>query len=155
MCVPDGSAVTTALTAQYPDATVVSCADVAACIAALKDGSCDVYGEDQLLLRFEALNDEGLVVTGDGFDSQFIGPVIVRGLPEEYYAYLNSWMYQALADGSLDELSVKYFGSAGAGQSCPECPSCNGSNGGKQGSGVPVMNAVFSAVGPAVGILLA
>lgn len=155
ICQPQGSAVTTIVANKFPSATMVPCTAYEGCIAALKDGSCDVYPDDQLPLRASANADDQLVLTGDGFNGEFIGPVIVKGLPEEYYSYMNRWMYMALADGELDALAVKYFGSANAGQSCETCPDCSGSTGNKPGSGVPVMNAVFSAVGPAVGFMLA
>jgi ABC-type amino acid transport substrate-binding protein len=95
---------------KYPNTDNVLCATPAFCIDSAKTGDCDLYADDELLLRYRASEDDTLSLINEGFGTQYISWPIRFGLDPNIYTLLSRWLYAAVQDESLDKLTEEYFG---------------------------------------------
>lgn len=63
----------------------------------------------ELALRYRALNDYSLELTREQFNTQYIVWPISEKLNPQHSRLLKKWMYKAVANATLDELSYNYF----------------------------------------------
>ena len=132
-CVPAGTYLREVVMAKFPSAKYHDCASPDECIERLRDGTCNLYTEDELALRYRALKDRTLEVTGEQFNTQYIVWPLRQNLDREVSILLKKWMYDSVSTATLDELSYKYF----TVKLCPlgrAGPSCNQSCHPKHGS---------------------
>lgn len=111
VCALGGTVIPELVGNQYPNMKVVECPTEDDCIANLRDKTCGLYADDELLLRFMATEDDTLAVISEGFGTQYIVWPIRFGFSADIYAVISKWIYQAVEDNTLDRLAVKYFGS--------------------------------------------
>lgn len=108
-CVPEGTYLREVVMTKFPTAQYNDCPSPDECIARLRDGTCSLYVDDELALRYRALSDHTLEITGEQFNSQFIVWPIRYDLDKEVSTLLKKWMYTSVSNATLDELSYKYF----------------------------------------------
>ncbi|KAL7534384.1 hypothetical protein ACHAXR_005838 [Thalassiosira sp. AJA248-18] len=108
-CVPEGTYLRTVVMEKFPKANYLDCPSPADCVSYLKEGKCMLYADDELMLRYRALNDPSLEVTGEQFNTQYIVWSINYALATEKSRLLKKWMYASVANATLDLLSYKYF----------------------------------------------
>ena len=110
VCVPDGTYLMDVVMGKFPNANYYKCLSHDDCIEQLRNETCVLYADDELLLRYRASQDDGhLEVTREQFNTQYIVWPMRRDLPEIVSTYVKRWMYAAVANATLDELYFKYF----------------------------------------------
>jgi ABC-type amino acid transport substrate-binding protein len=72
VCVPQGTLLPDLIEQKYPNVDRVLCATPPFCIDSTKTGDCDLYADDELLLRYRASQDDTLVLSNEGFGTQYI-----------------------------------------------------------------------------------
>jgi ABC-type amino acid transport substrate-binding protein len=72
VCVPQGTLLPDLLKQKYPNVDRVLCPSPAFCVDSTKTGDCDLYADDELLLRYRASQDATLVLSSEGFGTQYI-----------------------------------------------------------------------------------
>jgi len=95
--------------AKFPTANYIDCPSPLDCISYLKQNKCQLYADDELMLKYRALNDPTLEVTGEQFNTQYIVWPIRYDLDIEKSRLLKKWMYASVANATLDLLDYKYF----------------------------------------------
>lgn len=81
----------------------------AVCVEKVKEGFCGLYADDELFLRYTALNDPDLEVNKEIEKTQYMVWPVRDDLSQGLKGLLDKWMYTAIADGSLDGLYHKHF----------------------------------------------
>ena len=108
-CVPEGTYLRSVVMAKFPTANYIDCPSPLDCISYLKQNKCQLYADDELMLKYRALNDPTLEVTGEQFNTQYIVWPIRYDLDSEKSRLLKKWMYASVANATLDLLDYKYF----------------------------------------------
>ena len=108
-CVPEGTYLRTVVLDKFPKANYLDCLSPLDCVSYLKEGRCQLYADDELMLKYRALNDPVLEVTGEKFNTQYIVWPIKYSLATEKSRLLKKWMYASVANATLDLLDYKYF----------------------------------------------
>ncbi|EJK49773.1 hypothetical protein THAOC_31318 [Thalassiosira oceanica] len=108
-CVPEGAYLSEVVKAKFPGASYNDCPDPEACIERLKSGVCQLYADDELALKYRALNDRSLEVTREQFNTQYIVWPLSEKMNPQHSRLLKKWMYKSVANATLDELSYDYF----------------------------------------------
>lgn len=108
-CVPEGTYLRTVVMNKFPKANYLDCLSPLDCVSYLKEGRCQLYADDELMLKYRALNDPVLEVTGEKFNTQYIVWPIKYSLATEKSRLLKKWMYASVANATLDLLDYKYF----------------------------------------------
>jgi len=108
-CVPEGTYLREVVMNKFPRANYSDCPSPNECVQRLRDGVCSLYVDDELALRYRALNDRSLEVTGEQFNTQYIVWPISYNMDREKSLLLKKWMYTSVSNATLDDLSYKYF----------------------------------------------
>jgi len=108
-CVPKGAYLSTVVMGKFPGAKYLDCPSPDECIAWLKEGRCSLYADDELALRYRALDDPTTEVTGEQFNTQYIVWPISYRSEQRKVRLLKKWMYDSVSNATLDLLSYKYF----------------------------------------------
>jgi ABC-type amino acid transport substrate-binding protein len=100
--------IATVVAEKIPAAHVNLCAGGAAgCIEELKAGRCALFVEDELQLRYRAIQDPALQLPGENFNTQYIVWAMRQDLPAETSALIKKWMFKTVADTTMDDFYYK------------------------------------------------
>lgn len=119
---------------RFPGLVVLRCFTHSECLEWLKSDECALFVEDELQLRYLAVEDAELIVTRQTFDDQFIVWPLNARLDPLLQQLIIRWIYQAKVTGVLDALFDQYFNVefcplGSAGQNCElNCSSAHGSS---------------------------
>ena len=122
-CVPEGAYLYTVAMKRFPKAHYYQCPDPLDCIAKLKSSDCQLYVDDELLLRYRALSDPTVEVNRDSFNTQYLVYPMRYDLDPTASLLMKRWMYAAIANATLDDLYHDYFAVrlCPVGQAGPNC----------------------------------
>eukprot|EP00566_Odontella_aurita_P007167 CAMPEP_0113567734 /NCGR_PEP_ID=MMETSP0015_2-20120614/23442_1 /TAXON_ID=2838 /ORGANISM="Odontella" /LENGTH=737 /DNA_ID=CAMNT_0000470165 /DNA_START=104 /DNA_END=2317 /DNA_ORIENTATION=+ /assembly_acc=CAM_ASM_000160 len=108
-CVPDGTYLMNVVMEKYPRASYYKCPSPLDCIEKLKSGTCALYVDDELQLRYRAMEDLDVEVGRDDFNTQYIVWPMSYNIGYNMSQAMKKWMYSAVANATLDELYYTYF----------------------------------------------
>jgi len=94
---------------KYPRASYYKCPSPLDCIEKLKNDTCALYVDDELLLRYRAMEDLDVEVGRDNFNTQYIVWPMSNNIGYKTSQAIKKWMYSAVANATLDELYYTYF----------------------------------------------
>ena len=109
VCVPDGTYLMTVVMSNFPNANYLKCSTQQDCIDELKNEKCVLYAEDELQLRYRAVQDNTLKVTREQLNTQYLVWPMSYRLDPVVSMLLKRWVYAAVTSGTLDELYYQYF----------------------------------------------
>jgi len=109
VCLLDESFYNDQVLEKFPAIRMVQCFTHEECVTLLKEEKCALFVDDELQLRYMAVQDVDLQMTPETFDEQYIvWPLNVR-LDPTIQQLIIRWIYQAKSSGSLDALYGDYF----------------------------------------------
>lgn len=118
LCLRPGTAFSDDPTFDYD--SVVECNDIEACVESLKDGDCDLFADDALILKDVAVCDDDLELTTDELvETYFIGFPMKSDLDASTHVWMTHWFLEANANGDVAGIVDKYYGD---GKECPTPP---------------------------------
>jgi len=94
---------------KFSDANFYTCPTPIDCIEKLKAEQCNLYVDDELLLRYWALNDDTLQLNRDNFNTQYLVWPMSYNMNKDVSILLKKWIYAAIVNNSIDELYYTYF----------------------------------------------
>jgi hypothetical protein len=107
VCLVYGTYYARVLQEKFPDANWLFCPSQDLCLETLQREECYLYADDELQLRFRAAHDVTLEVTPESFNTQFLVWASRFDMPGA--PYLRKWIYDSVANATVDELYFKYF----------------------------------------------
>jgi len=94
---------------KFPTGNYYKCEAQDDCVEHLKAGQCALFVDDELQLRYRAVQDATLHVTMEQFNTQFIVWPMRSNLPATTQKLLKRWFYAAQSNSTLDALYDQYF----------------------------------------------
>jgi ABC-type amino acid transport substrate-binding protein len=116
VCVPKGTYLSKVVQNKFPGAQYIHCDQSQnECILMLKNESCVLYANDEMLLDYIVQQDPTLKLTGESFNAQYLVWPMKANLDQKVSKLLKKWIYDAVQNATVDELYSNYFGN----QFCP------------------------------------
>lgn len=109
VCLPMGTYLSQVVQQRFPAGQYVHCDMNSDCIGLLQNGSCSLYAQDELLLKYTVSHEVSLELTGETFNSQYYVWPMKVDLTSLASKLMKKWMYDAIQNATLDELYVQYF----------------------------------------------
>lgn len=103
-CVPAGAYLSTVVKGKFPSLNYIDCPSPDECTEYLRRRECGLYIDDELALKYRALLDPSLEVTGETFNTQYVVWPMSYNLDFNKRLMLKKWMYSAVSNATLDDL---------------------------------------------------
>ncbi|KAL7539042.1 hypothetical protein ACHAXR_008995 [Thalassiosira sp. AJA248-18] len=107
-CVPEGTSIQSLVMEKFPAIKYKKCLTPRECISWLKDGSCSLYADDEMLLKYRVANDSILELSGEQFNTKYLVWPMSFKMDPNVTMLLEKWMYAAIS--VVDQLTDTYFG---------------------------------------------
>ena len=104
VCIPQGTYLGQFVQEKFPGIQFIYCEQSSECIQLLKAEDCVLYADDEHSLHYRGSDDASLEVTGESLGTQYVVWPMKEDLPGPVSRLMNKWIYNAIENGTLDEL---------------------------------------------------
>jgi Bacterial extracellular solute-binding proteins, family 3 len=110
VCVPQQTYLAQVVQQKFPGNKYIECDPSSTnCEDILKNGTCVLYANDELLLHYRNVHDPTVKITREYFNQQYLVWPMREDLNSTTSKLINKWIYRAIENATMEELYYQYF----------------------------------------------